>query len=129
MSASRAVLLVEDDPDVTEPLSEILREEGYEVSYAATLGAGREALRTSKPDVVLIDLMLVDESAETLLEEMAMSAEAPPAVLMSGRKHASSVAERFGIPFLQKPFELDALVAAVYASVTGRRRPMVGARS
>lgn len=52
------VLLVEDDPSVREGVELGLRRRGHEVLATATGETGLEALRTFRPDLLLLDLML-----------------------------------------------------------------------
>ncbi|WOF23784.1 response regulator transcription factor [Microbacterium betulae] len=52
------VLLVEDEPDLADPLAYLLRREGYEVEIAEDGDAALAAFREQEPDVILLDLML-----------------------------------------------------------------------
>ncbi|HJQ84228.1 MAG TPA: response regulator transcription factor [Candidatus Binatia bacterium] len=52
------ILLVEDDPDLREAMTELLESEGYEVDTAAEGQAAFEQMRSSPPDLILLDLML-----------------------------------------------------------------------
>ncbi|HUI05910.1 MAG TPA: response regulator [Verrucomicrobiae bacterium] len=52
------VLVIEDDPFVAEIYREKLGSEGYAVAVASDGASGLEALRSRKPDLVLLDLML-----------------------------------------------------------------------
>ncbi|GAC1526009.1 MAG: hypothetical protein NVS3B10_24600 [Polyangiales bacterium] len=113
MSQPPSILVVEDDVEISEAVCEILRGEGYEAIAAMTLASGREALFRRKPDVVLLDLMLGEESGEVLLEEMAAAELSTPAVLMSASPHALAVAKRYDVALLMKPFELEVLLQMV----------------
>ncbi|KAA9085356.1 response regulator transcription factor [Microbacterium radiodurans] len=52
------VLLVEDEPDLAEPLAYLLRREGFEVEIAEDGPAALEAFDARGADIVLLDLML-----------------------------------------------------------------------
>jgi hypothetical protein len=52
------VLVVDDDPDILDALSEILEVEGYEVQRARNGREALERLEQMLPDVVLLDLMM-----------------------------------------------------------------------
>ena len=58
-AGNRSILIVEDDSDLREALSEVLRDEGYSVESAAD---GREALdrlrRDLRPSLILLDLTM-----------------------------------------------------------------------
>ena len=54
------VLLVDDDPEAVEWLTEFIRAEGYTVGMADSLRAARIHLTRSRPEVILTDLVLPD---------------------------------------------------------------------
>lgn len=56
--AKEKILLIEDEPDITEVLQYNLEKEGYEVEFAHRGDTGLEAVRKSNPDLLLLDLML-----------------------------------------------------------------------
>jgi two-component system, OmpR family, phosphate regulon response regulator PhoB len=58
----RRVVIIEDERDVARLLEFNLRSAGFEVSSAATGVAGLAAVRSRTPDVVVLDLMLPDQS-------------------------------------------------------------------
>ncbi len=77
------LLLVEDDPDIRESVSELLEEEGYCVWQATN---GREALDVleagCRPDVILLDLMMpVMTGWEFLSRQQALDASIPVCVI------------------------------------------------
>jgi CheY-like chemotaxis protein len=61
------ILVVDDDPDVTEYLSSFLEDEGYEVASAGDERAALEEVERSSPDAILIDVMLPGRSGLDLL--------------------------------------------------------------
>ena len=108
------ILVVEDDSDIRELVSEMLAQAGYRVAEA---GNGQEALdflrAHDQPCVVLLDLMMPVLSGPELLEIMAEDerlAKLPVVVV-------SAVADRGTAPgvakFLRKPVASDVLRAAV----------------
>jgi DNA-binding response OmpR family regulator len=56
------VLIVDDDAELSGMVCELLAREGWGTHAVLTLGDGDRALRTHKPDAVLLDLMLPDGS-------------------------------------------------------------------
>lgn len=56
--AKEKILLIEDEPDITEVLQYNLEKEGFEVEFAPRGDAGLEAIRKHNPDLLLLDLML-----------------------------------------------------------------------
>src|SRR6266404_8186598 len=99
------VLLVEDDPDISEVLAQLLEDEGVHVSSASN---GREALtslqRGAPPDVIVLDLMMpVMDGWEFRLEQKKDPTLASiPVVAMSA--DASAKAEAIDVDaYVHKP--------------------------
>ncbi len=67
---SAKILVIEDDPDVTTLLSEILRIEGFEVDVAADGLAGLLKLQSAPADVTLLDIMMPDVDGERVLAQL-----------------------------------------------------------
>ena len=61
------ILVVDDDPDVTEYLASFLEDEGYEVASAGDERAALEEVERASPDAILIDVMLPGRSGLDLL--------------------------------------------------------------
>lgn len=59
------VLLIEDEEAISEPLSAALESDGYVTAVAATAAEGIAAFDSQPPDLVLLDVMLPTETAET----------------------------------------------------------------
>ena len=111
------VLVVDDDRDLCDLLSDFLVEEGYEVTKAYVGQAAIDAARLSTPDAVLLDLLLPDLSGVLVgraLREIP-GARDLPIVIISGDRAAlaRSTADLGAHSFLEKPFSLSAVRAAV----------------
>ena len=124
LMGAKSVLVVEDDVTINETLCAILEVEGYRATCVTNLSQARRALGDTTPSVVLLDLMLNDdESGETLLEELAGREGAPAVVVFSASPHAMSVAARYGVDLVAKPFDVDDLLEALARGITERRVP------
>ena len=120
----KSVLVVEDDVTINQTLCAILEVEGYRATCVTNLSQARRALGHDTPSVVLLDLMLNDdESGETLLEELAARDGAPPVVVFSASQHAKSVASRYGVDLVAKPFDVDDLLEALARGIADGRVP------
>ncbi|NYF77715.1 sigma-54-dependent transcriptional regulator [Granulicella arctica] len=105
------VLIVDDEAEIRESLENILREEGYVVTTAATATEALELLRDAAYDVVLLDIWLPDrDGLDTLGEIRQMeSAHVPEVVIISGHGtiEAAVKATKLGAyDFLEKPLSL-----------------------
>ena len=108
------VVLIEDDPDIREAITNALQWEGYEVFEAANGSIGMEVLRKSgNTCLVLLDLMMpVMDGWEFLAAKQADPAIAGvPVIIMSAVASENSCVGAAVI--LKKPIDLDILLANV----------------
>jgi two-component system alkaline phosphatase synthesis response regulator PhoP len=52
------ILIIDDDPDITEAMTVVLENRGYEVDGAADSTEGMEKLKANRPDVIILDVMM-----------------------------------------------------------------------
>jgi two-component system phosphate regulon response regulator PhoB len=76
----RRVVIIEDERDVARLLEFNLRGAGFTVVSAATGGGGLDAVRAQQPDVVVLDLMLPDQSGYEVCKQI----RADPAIADAG---------------------------------------------
>lgn len=92
-------------------LSEILRDEGYDIVLAENASAAREARNTTRPDLVLLDIWMPDTDGITLLKEWSATGQLTmPVIMMSGHGTIDTAVEatRIGaIDYLEKPIALQ----------------------
>jgi CheY-like chemotaxis protein len=112
-SRDRPVLLVEDDADIREGLTDLLRDRGFAVVAA---GDGREALALLRgldmpPSAILLDLMMPIMDGYSFLEERRKDpslADIPVAIITAGRGvDPRRLAE--AIPIVPKPINVPSL--------------------
>jgi DNA-binding NarL/FixJ family response regulator len=85
-----SVLVVDDHPDFRESVGALLVEEGFEVVGGAPDGRSAvEAVARLRPDVVLLDVQLPDESGFEVAERLAAGPRPPLVVLISSRGAAA----------------------------------------
>jgi DNA-binding NtrC family response regulator len=111
------ILVVDDEVGIRELLSEILRDEGYQVRIAENAGQARAQRAQGRPDLVLLDIWMPDTDGITLLKEWASAGLLTmPVVMMSGHGTIDTAVEatRIGAyDFLEKPIALQKLLATV----------------
>jgi len=112
--ATRArVLVIEDETLFARAVARSLEGVGYEVVCAASLGAGRHAMKAAAPDLVLLDLRLPDGSGMDFLAELSALADDRPQVLVLtayGEIGDAVQAIKLGAAdYLKKPIDLDEL--------------------
>lgn len=62
MSDPRTVLIIDDDPDYVDAIRRLFESRGDTVCSATDGGAGLERARTSRPDVILLDVMMTERT-------------------------------------------------------------------
>jgi DNA-binding NtrC family response regulator len=111
------ILVVDDEVGIRELLSEILRDEGYDVRLAEHAGAARRVRGELRPDLVLLDIWMPDTDGISLLKEWHAGGHLTmPVVMMSGHGTIDTAVEatRFGaFDFLEKPIALQKLLSTV----------------
>ncbi|MEY3200568.1 MAG: hypothetical protein RIR70_118 [Pseudomonadota bacterium] len=112
-----AILVVDDEMGIRELLSEILRDEGHDVTLAENATAARAARARARPDLVLLDIWMPDVDGITLLKEWGAGGQLTmPVIMMSGHGSIETAVEatRIGaIDYLEKPIALQKLLSAV----------------
>lgn len=112
------ILLVEDDPEMTDALRTALSRHDFVLAAVAGLAMAREAIAIERYDVVLIDRQLPDGDGSTLLAEIRQTVNPPRSIIISAMgstKDRIAGLNRGADDYLPKPFEVDELVARLNA--------------
>jgi signal transduction histidine kinase/ActR/RegA family two-component response regulator len=120
--ASGSVLLVEDDAEVAQLVSEMLDQLGYKVIRVASASAALGALSNGRSvDLVFSDIMMPGGMNGVQLAREIRNRHRNLAVLLTSgfSGGARSEADREGIPILPKPYRLDELSAALRKFIGG----------
>jgi two-component system nitrogen regulation response regulator NtrX len=111
------ILVVDDEIGIRELLSEILRDEGYNVRLAENGDQARRERARARPDLVLLDIWMPDTDGITLLKEWARGGQLTmPVVMMSGHATIDTAVESTKLgasDFLEKPIALQKLLSTV----------------
>jgi len=106
------VLLVDDDPEILEATGQVLREWGYSVDEARDGQTALSLARGSRPDLMLVDLMMPVMDGWTLIGRLREEkvAENVPLIVFSADRDAREKAKKLSADAaLRKPFELEEL--------------------
>jgi DNA-binding response OmpR family regulator len=116
------ILCVDDDPDVLFSLKIVLESDGYAVVTAADGKAGVQVFRESRPDLVLLDLMMeeIDAGTRVLKEMQAIDRKVPVYLLSSTGDYlqgATDTSELGLAGVFQKPVDPKILLGLLRAKL------------
>ena len=112
------VVVVEDNPDLAFGLRNNLEIEGYEVEVAPDGPAGLAAVRTSDPDLVLLDLMLPGLDGFRVLKTLRDEGRQMPVLILTARGEEADKVRGLHLgadDYVTKPFGVLELLARVRA--------------
>ena len=67
MANAKKILVVDDDPDIVDQVTMILKQDGHEVHSAGTQDEAEEILLSLKPDLAILDLMMEEKDTGFVL--------------------------------------------------------------
>ncbi|NQT72861.1 MAG: response regulator [Chloroflexi bacterium] len=94
MAENAKILVVDDDPDIRTVLTALLESRGYQIVTASNGQEGLDALKSEKPDLMILDLLMSEMDGFTVMQKLkdprwAKYAHIPIMVLTSVREDAS----------------------------------------
>ena len=117
----RSVLVVDDEADIRSLLTDLLKEEGYQVRTADSAAKALAEIAKREPDLVMMDVKLPDQDGIALLKQLKQAHSELEVIVMTafgGSSSAIKSMEHGAYDYVTKPFELDDLVARVRALVS-----------
>lgn len=111
------VLLVEDEPDLADPLAYLLRREGYEVEIAEDGPTALSSFRELGADIVLLDLMLPGMPGTEVCRQLRASSSVPIIMLTAKDSEVDIVVglELGADDYVTKPYSARELLARMRA--------------
>jgi two-component system OmpR family response regulator len=123
MSQQDHIVVVDDDAEIRALLGEYLQKQGYRVTALADGKALRSAVETSRPDVVVLDLMMPGEDGLSLCRALRARSDVPIIMLTARGEETDRIVglEMGADDYLAKPFSPRELLARI-KSVLRRAR-------
>ena len=125
--ASHKILVIDDSRVIRMRVKDMLPQGNFEVIEAKDGVEGMEAIRSQRPNLIMLDFLLPRMSGWEVFQEIQATPDfqSIPLVLMSGRKE--EVTEKITEPFeyfefIQKPFEQKDLVGAIKGAMAKARK-------
>lgn len=115
------ILIIDDDAHINDIVSKALQSEGYSVSSAYSGTEALLLLSQSKPDLVLLDLMLPGLSGEELLPQIRDI----PVIVVSAKADVTDKVELLiggAVDYITKPFDMKELLARIMVQLRKNER-------
>lgn len=121
-------VVVEDEPEIRRFVGRTLTQEGFRVAEAAGVAAALAAVADQPPDLVILDLGLVDGDGLRFIEEFRLWSHRPILVLSARQGEQDKVAalDAGADDFLTKPFSVAELLARLRALLRRSERARSG---
>lgn len=106
------ILIIDDDAHINEIVSKALKADGYNVLQAYSGTEALMMLSKSKPDLILLDLMLPGLSGEQVLPEI----KDIPVIVVSAKADVTGKVEMLlggAADYITKPFDMNELLARI----------------
>lgn len=116
---SSHILLVEDEPSISEPLAFLLQREGYTVQVIANGQEAADSFEASDADLVLLDLMLPGLSGTEVCRSIRTKSQVPIIMLTAKDSEIDIVVglELGADDYITKPYSSRELLARVRAAM------------
>lgn len=117
------ILIVDDDQDMCEILSDFLRDEGYAVITASDGESALSSIKKKKYDLLILDYQLHGITGLCVLEKAHQIDSSLIAIMISafGSEQIRSQAQELGVyDFVEKPFDMEKMVEAVNQALCQR---------
>ena len=116
--AQQHLLMIEDDTRLASMVGEYLRQSGYGFTHAADAATGLDALQTTPPELVILDLMLPDMDGLEVCRRIKAASPAIAVLMLTAKGDPMDriVGLEMGADdYLPKPFEPRELLARIRA--------------
>jgi len=110
------IIIVDDEPDFTLLLKKRLEANGYAVTSAANGDEGLKKIKTEKPDLVILDILMPQKDGYTMLQEMKLDGAINriPVIVVTAKPFMKDLFALEGIrDYLTKPVDDEDLALRI----------------
>ena len=112
------ILVVDDEPEITEIVETFLSENGFKVQTENTPNKAIEKARAFKPDVILLDIMMPGVDGYDICQALKSDPDFAdvPVIFLTGKDRSDDMGRSFksgGDMFIKKPFSCERLLEIV----------------
>ena len=115
---AQLILIIDDEAGVRELLADALKLAGFETLTAADAMVAQTILRTSKPDLLIVDINMPLMDGFEFIEKIRSNGDQTPALMLSARADRADVTRGLTLgadDYVTKPFGLEELVLRIRA--------------
>lgn len=115
---AQQILIIDDEAGVRELLADALKLAGFETLTAADAMVAQTILRTSKPDLLIVDINMPLMDGFEFIEKIRSNGNQTPALMLSARADRADVTRGLTLgadDYVTKPFGLEELVLRIRA--------------
>jgi DNA-binding response OmpR family regulator len=126
---TETVLVVEDDPSILRGLQMSLGLEGFRTICAHDGEEGLAMMRSHKPDLVLLDLMLPKLDGLDVIRQLRVHDPDTPIIVLSAKDQEGDKVLALSLgadDYVTKPFSIVEVIARIRVALRRRRRAKVG---
>jgi two-component system KDP operon response regulator KdpE len=126
------IMIVEDNPDIRQALEVQLKTASYDTVWAEDASGAIELCAEEAPDLILLDLGLVGGDGFMVMERLQQLNAKTPIIVLSARDPDlnEALALQLGaVEFMEKPWKMNDLLAAIRQFVGGHKNDLCGACS
>jgi DNA-binding response OmpR family regulator len=116
----KKILVIDDDPDILEPLKLILEDEGYNVQTTYKGSETIQKAKTFKPNVILLDILMSGSDGRVICKNLKQNHATKniPVIMMSAHPTAKFDSENSGAnDFIAKPFDTEELLKILHKNL------------
>ena len=120
------ILIVDDERDIRELISDILKDEGFSTRLAGTSEECMEELNKEPPGLMILDIWLKDSAMDgiDILKHVKRDTPEIPVVIISGHGNieiAVAAIKQGAYDFIEKPFNIDQLMVVITRAMEASR--------
>ena len=122
------ILIVDDDPNIVQMLSDVLSDEGYEVLTATQSLRAFDRAKEAQPDLILMDIMMpyLDGLDQIKLLSLDEDLKDIPIIVITAKAGALAGIDNLQalriVDHLYKPFEISDLLDKIHKALSNRRK-------
>ena len=119
LQKTHTILVIDDESDMLQLLERILTSEGYRVILAADGNYVLTLIRDTRPDLILLDIMMPEPDGFTVLDSIREYSDVP-VIMVTAKRDIESLQKTLDLgadDYIKKPFRPVELLARIHAKL------------